>query len=352
MKIKLNELTYENEELKLSFEFKLPHSLEYEYAYYLYQDNKIVKRVWYQTSSVKYYQLKENIVFSGTYQIRLFIKYNKEIIFNELTNPISVNINKKSIIPTTFKSEKIFFNDIPIKYVLQESKIKSPYLIISFSGLYSTEFQGGSPVYNHIRTLESLKSNKLFILDSYENQFCYYVGFGGNKDYERSVISLITKIANKLDIPAKNIIATGSSKGGSAALYYSMKYYFGKAIIGAPQIYISKFLNQRANSDSMRQRYHHLLGENEHFGKKFWDNLILNQVNLVDRFPEMSFHIGEGDYHYKQHLQPLLSVFEQKKIKYELDIKPYNDHNQTGTYFTPFLYNKIQEILNTGDFKK
>ncbi|EOB3524446.1 hypothetical protein ACIJEF_002471 [Enterococcus faecalis] len=345
MDIKLDKLTYIEEKLNLVFKINLFQSSAYEYAYYLYQDGQIVKRIWYQAALFKCNQIVEIPLFSGSYQIRVFIKYKNKIIFNKLSNILWVNVDKKEAISTTFNSEKIFFSDQPVKYVLQESKNKSPYLIISFSGLYSTEFQGGPPVYNHIRTLESIQANKLFILDSYKGQFCYYVGFGGSVDFERSIISLIMSIANRLKISANDIILTGSSKGGSAALYYSIKYYFGHAIIGAPQIYISKYLNQRANSTSMRQRYYRLLGEDKKFGQSFWDNLIVNQVNLTERFPNLYFHVGEGDFHYEQHLKPIFNVFKKKQIKYRLDLQSYNDHSQTGLYFTPFLKSKVDEII-------
>lgn len=345
MKIILGDLDFTEGKLKLAFEVDLLQLPEYEYAYYLYQDGKIVKRIWYQTTFSEQSEIVETPLFSGSYQIRLFIRYKEKIIFNKQSNIIWISVKKNRTISTNFNSEKVYFNDQPVKYVLQESKVNSPYLVISFSGLYSTEFQGGPPVYNHIRTLETVKTNKLFILDSYENQFCYYVGFGGSKEFERSVFALIMSVANRLKVPADNIIATGSSKGGTAALYFSMKYYFGHAIIGAPQIYISKYLDQRANSQSMRKRYYRLLGENREFGQAFWDNLILNQVNITQQFPNFYFHVGEGDFHYNQHLKPLLNKLKNKKINYSLDLKPYKEHRETGLYFTPFLRNKVYEIM-------
>ncbi|MBO0432287.1 hypothetical protein [Enterococcus sp. DIV0660C] len=352
MKIMLDELVFTEEKLKLAFEVDILQPSEYEYAYYLYQDGKVIKRIWYQTSSSRYQEIVEVPLFSGSYQIRLFVKYKEKIILNQQSNLLWISVEEKKTIPSNFNSERVYFNDHPVKFVLQESKNNSPYLVISFSGLYSTEFQGGPPVYNHIRTLETIDTNKLFILDSFEEQFCYYVGFGGSKEFERSVFALIMSVANRLKIPVDNIIATGSSKGGSAALYFSIKYYFGHAIIGAPQIYISKYLQQRANSKSMRKRYYKLLGKDRKFGQAFWNNLILNQVIMTDQFPNLHFHVGEGDFHYEQHLKPLLNLFEKKEVDYSLDLKLYDDHSQTGLYFTPFLQNKIHEIIQDKENNK
>lgn len=346
MDVKIDELRYTKGKLILNFLFNFTQSSEYEFAYYLYQDGKVVKRVWYQSICVNNMKIMEEPIFSGAYQYRLFIKFRGKVVVNELSNKLWIDVKNKKDVAITFNSEKVYFSDLPVKYILQQAEKSSPYLIISFSGLYSTEFQGGPPVYNHIRTLDKIEANKLFILDSYKEQFCYYVGFGGTEDYERSVIALIFNIANRLNIKAENIIATGSSKGGSAALYYSLKYYFGKAIIGAPQIYISKYLEQRANSASMIKRYYRLLGNNKEYGKKFWNNLILNQVKLTKKFPEMHFHVGEGDFHYEEHMKPLFNLLDKQKVKFSLDLKRYNDHSQTGIYFTPFLQNKVEIITS------
>ncbi|MEN2667694.1 hypothetical protein [Listeria aquatica] len=344
LKVKMGELEFKRNKLFMTFDIKKSFGKSYEYAYYIYQDDQITERIWYQEAQANM-RFSVMPIYSGSYQIRLFIKENGEIIFNELSNLLWIDAIHKKQIETTFPKEKVFFSDNPVKYVFQKAKKESRYLILSFSGLYSTEFRGGPPVYNHMRTLTPVETHKLFILDSYLDQFCYYVGFGGEEDFERSVIALITMIANEYQIPPENIIATGSSKGGAAALYYSFKYHFGKAVIGAPQVYIAKYLDQRANSDSMRQRYNRLLGNDLQFGKLFWDGLILNQIARQTVFPELHFHVGEGDFHYSQHLKPLFKLFNEKKINYTLDLGKYEKHSDTGLYFTSFLLEKVQEIV-------
>ncbi|KMT57702.1 Two component regulator three Y domain-containing protein [Listeria fleischmannii 1991] len=210
----MSSFLYEENELKLSFEIESDKKKQYDFAYYVYQDGRIIDRVWYQPTN-KHETLQVTPVYSGGYQIRLFIRENKKIVFNEVTPVLWVDTLHEKQILTTFPSEKIFFSDHPVKYVFEEAKDDVRYLVLSFSGLYATEFQGGAPVYNHMRTLTSVKAHKLFILDSYHNQFCYYVGFGGKLEFERSVLALITKIANEYRVPPENIIATGSSKGGA-----------------------------------------------------------------------------------------------------------------------------------------
>lgn len=346
MKIKLNRMPmkYSHGKLKLIFSVPAKKIENLTYAYYIYQDGKAIQKIWYQpVETVTTIQVEP--LFSGAYQLRLFVKEGDTIIYNELTETLNIDCKNKALLTTTLAEEKIFFNDVPVKYLFQPAEGESDTLVLSFSGLYSTEFQGGPPVYNHIRTLEPVNAHKLFLLDSYQEQFCYYVGFNREHDFERAVIALITKIANQYNISAKRIIATGSSKGGAAALYYSVKYNFGKAIIGAPQIYIADYLNKRANSPSMRERYERLLGENQQQGQRFWNQLILHEVAVAEKFPDMYFHVGEGDFHYPQHLAPLLQQLDKRGVAYQLDLESYENHSDTGLYFAPFLLRTIQALV-------
>ncbi|MBA3925422.1 hypothetical protein [Listeria rustica] len=343
MKIEMNDLVYKNQTIQLPFSTK--GSLwGCEFAYYIYQNGHIIKKQWYeeltQESSVLF-----RPIYSGTYQIRLFIRKEQNLFFKELSTKLHLDLRNDKVLESEFPNEKIFYGDTPVKYLFQPAKTKSDHLILSFSGLYSTEFKGGAPVYNHIRTLESVDAHKLFILDSYQDQFCYYVGFGGSYDFERSVVSLVATIANQCNIMPKNIIATGSSKGGAAALYYSMKYHYGKAIIGAPQVFIANYLQRRATSSSMRERFDRILGDDRQYGMAFWNGLILNQVDMNGTFPDLYFHVGKGDFHYTEHLMPLFKKFDQKDIAYTLDLADYLEHSDTGLYFPDFLLNNVKDML-------
>ena len=62
-------------------------------------------------------------------------------------------------------------------------------------------------------------------------------------DIETSVVSLISNIMHENNILFKNVISVGSSKGGTAALYYGMKYNYGNIIVGAPQYKIGTYLS-------------------------------------------------------------------------------------------------------------
>ncbi|WP_099224797.1 accessory Sec system protein Asp2 [Listeria costaricensis] len=345
-KLIASELAYH--EGKLTLVFKALYLLEatYEYAFYIYQDDHVIEREWYQPLSKKQTAIEYWPIRSGAYKVRLFLKKNGEVIANKVSNILNVDIVNNQTIKTTLEKEKIYYADNPVRYLFQKARKKSDKLLISFSGIHSQEFTGGPPVYNHFRTLWPCNINKLFILDDYKGQFCYYMGHNRGMDYERSVVGLITTIANELNISAENVIVSGSSKGGAASLYYSMKYHFGTAIIGAPQVFIAKYLEQRATAAPViRRALDNMLGDDQEAGKRYYNELIMNLVDTTTQFPAFTFHVGKGDMHYKQHLQPLLKKLDGKGVKYSLDLQNYSDHNQTGQYYAPFLLKTVTELL-------
>lgn len=63
-------------------------------------------------------------------------------------------------------------------------------------------------------------------------------------DMGKAVIALIRSITSKLKIHEKDIITVGASKGGSAAIYYRVKYGFGNIIEGIPQTKIADYVLQ------------------------------------------------------------------------------------------------------------
>ncbi|MBC1357011.1 accessory Sec system protein Asp2 [Listeria booriae] len=333
----------------LTVRFKALYLLEaaYTYAYYIYHNDTLIESNWYEPIGKEEVSINYKPLHSGTYKFRLFLKKDDQVIINKVTNMLNVDVANKQTVMTTLEKEQVYYNDNPVKYLFQKAKKKSDKLLISFSGLHSQEFKGGDPVYNHFRTLWPCDVNKLFILDEYKGQFCYYMGHNCKHDYERSVIALITTIANDLGISSDNIIASGSSKGGATSLYYAMKYHFGTAIVGAPQVYIAKYLKRRAmNNPIITKGFHNLIGPDREFGEKYYDDLIMHLLETEQSFPKFIFHVGTGDFHYEEHLKPFLKRCDAKGIPYELDLQEYSDHNQTGQYYAPFLLNTVTRILS------
>ena len=118
-----------------------------------------------------------------------------------------------------FKQKKYIGNKYNINYLLERNN-KSKDLIIVFSACTK---KGQRARYNYIRTLDKIKSNKLFILDDFgfDGRGAYYLGKDNDFMIEKEVISLIYKIREEIN-PEKEIYI-GSSKGGYSALYFGLE---------------------------------------------------------------------------------------------------------------------------------
>ena len=338
---------FKNDSIIWSFELqKMDREHSYNYAYYIWKEQGIIQRFPYQELTTSKFIIDYSIVESGVYKCQVFIKKRTTLLINKNTEICAVDKKNKELLETRFYNEHIYFNDLPIRYVFHESPIKSDILVVCFSGISSMDFQGGKPVYNYIKTLEGLPVHRLYILDEFQNKFCYYLGKQGNREFERSVNALITTKANELEVPSQNIVSVGSSKGGTAALYYSLTYNYGHTIVGAPQIRISDFLKGLSKNVYMQEVFYFLHGENEALLADYYNNLLYTRMVENRKKPEMFFHIGDEDYHYQEHLVPFLNYCDSLRIPYNLDIQSYSDHSQTGTFFSPFLRNTMVKLIN------
>ena len=236
----------------------------------------------------------------------------------------------------TFMNEKVFKSKKSIKYVFQSAKKDNDFLIVVFSGFGP---KGSKPVYNYIRTLSHLDVNKLFILDDQGDRGCYYLGENRNFDIEFSVISLINHIANNQSIHDSNIICCGSSKGGYAALYFSIKYEFGFAIVGAPQTKLGSYLYKVKELSTLE----FIAGDCSDESVLFCDKLLYDVVEKSKQIPDLYIHVGSGEHHYEDHVLPFQRHLNRFGFDCSLDLKDYSDHGKIGEFYQKVLLNKLIE---------
>jgi len=260
---------------------------------------------------------------------------NREFKFNDGINNIIIENLKKYIEMKRFKNEKTFPSVHPIRYYFEEAKkINKDKLIIVFSS-FSTSF----PKYNYINTLKAYDCNKLFILDDYGSKGTYYLGIRGEFNIDSSVISLITHIISKYNILFNNVISIGTSKGGSAAIYYGMKYNFGTIIAGAPQYKIGTYLSDL----SIKKYALEIFGGINDANKIKYDNTIRLVSNIDSKVYILT---SDGDNQYKKLLKEYEYIARELEINLTIEKCEINNHGEIAREFPKFLYNKLDLILD------
>ncbi|WP_416729815.1 accessory Sec system protein Asp2 [Fictibacillus sp. JL2B1089] len=241
-------------------------------------------------------------------------------------------------------NEKIYESNLPIKYVFEEGTVNKDFLLIVFSG-FSENTAKIKHAYNYMRTLKDFDCNKLYILDNYGESGCYYLGESMSYEVESSVLSLITSIIRKYHINHEKVILSGSSKGGTAALYLGLKYNFGYVIAGAFQTKIADYVTIRPEA------YKYLLGTDSNpIGHDNLNSIIYKQLNK-EIYTKLFFMSSENDWQYPEHIKLFLDTLKRKKIAYTyFDCKEMKDHSDVGNHFPQFLINKLLLILYFVDF--
>lgn len=238
------------------------------------------------------------------------------------------------------RHEKIYKTEkCKISYLFIPNK-KSKKLLIVFSG-FSESNQPA--VYNYVRKFNGTNINRLYVLDNfgYDKRGAYYLGKKNDFFIESAVESLISKISVENGIKKEDIITSGSSKGGYAALYFGFKYDYGEIIAGAPQTLLGNYLILSKTYETLR----YIGGENKEEACKYLNSILYDVVKNRgnSKQPKIRIHIGKGDHHYKKQVLPFVKYLDENNLSYDLDIADYTEHVEVGTYFPPFALKYIND---------
>jgi len=239
-------------------------------------------------------------------------------------------------------NEHTFHGKRDINYLFEKGAKSSPYLLVAFQAVPTVK--DGKPVklYNYTKFLKDINVHRLFVEDTCGEFGCYYLCNDMNFDVEETVIELIESIIAKYKIKKENVITFGSSKGGSAALYYGMKYGFGHIISGAPQTKIATYLDH-----CRPEMLQYMIGEDlaKEKAAKI-DSLILKQIKPTCT-TKVNLLTSEKDAQYKPHIVPLIKAFNKAGTDANVVFEPgIEKHRDIATYFPNFLISNITRIIN------
>lgn len=237
----------------------------------------------------------------------------------------------------SIEGEQIFNDAVDIKYLFKSGQTKK--LLVIFSGFNFPEATRQLS-YNYISTLSGLNCNKLYILDDPDPRGSYYIGNIVEKKQEKSVISLINHYMETLNLDYSDIISCGSSKGGTAAIYFGYKYTFGNIIAGGPQIYINKYLEMFEHTKSTLE---FMTGDKSNCEKLDEQILSLLQPKMETKLQLFS---SKSDWQYESHIMPFIEKLNQNELEYELTMSDYPSHGEIGSYFAQFLKRKLYALLH------
>lgn len=213
------------------------------------------------------------------------------------------------------------------KYVYYNNNKDS--LLICFSAFPPTNMR----LYNNIRGFSDLNVDRLYIADTWGYRGSYYLYEGGEDIPHQKTCALIENIIDKGQY--KNVYTAGTSKGGSAAIIYGLKYNASDIFAGACQYRIGKWLSSPLHNsiiDGMRGEI-----EREEFVEmmnKYMENVISQNKNSTS-----TIHIvySKKENTYDIHIKYLIEELKKNNINVVEKECFFEVHNAVGYDFIPYL---------------
>ncbi|MGX9900576.1 hypothetical protein ACW0JT_13005 [Arthrobacter sp. SA17] len=183
------------------------------------------------------------------------------------------------------------------------------------------------------------------MLDDFGDQGAYYLADHCDRRIFSSVQALIRRELERLGLNSNDLIMTGSSKGGSAAILHGAAADAGRIIAGAPQVKIGSFL--QAPHPNM---LNFIMGDTSEESVAALDHLVFDAIEKMQAQTRLSILVGSGDHHYRNHVLPLSSHAEVHGKPLALTVLPGLPHAEIGAVFKTFLAaNLHQELLSSGE---
>lgn len=220
-----------------------------------------------------------------------------------------------------------------LRYIFNNNH--SDRLVVVFSG-----FPGNNkPVYNYMRTLKKVKVDKLFILDDFGYKGSYYLLENGTNRPQLLVQSLIEHIIKLKRGGYFSIEFAGSSKGGTAAIFYGLQFHATAIYAGACQYYIGDYLcipvfspivigmTGKESSPTIRKELNEIMPRQlkEYAGS----NTIIHLL------------YSKNEHTYKEHIEGLISDLERYNIPFVEIEEQFANHSEVGKYFSPYLQQSL-----------
>ena len=220
-----------------------------------------------------------------------------------------------------------------VKYLFLPKK--SDALLIVFSG-----FTGDVRKYNYVSSFSNLNVNQLFILDSWGYQGSYYWMDKGDTSPETMVNELIQTIIQNNGI--KTVITCGSSKGGSAAIYFGLMNNADSIFSGACQFLVGTYLGREEHSKILEG----MIGgfEKEKMIAAL-DTKIAEAIRQHKDSTAIHLFYSTEELTYERQIIPLKKCLDSFGVKYHEKIALFKEHAEVGNYFPIYVCDELRKLI-------
>jgi hypothetical protein len=217
---------------------------------------------------------------------------------------------------------------------------RAPRLLVVFSGFDAA----GRQRYNYIRQLEGVAPHRMYVLDNLGERGCYYLGRDRDPFVADAVSQAIAAELERLGLGTDQLVTAGSSKGGSAALYFGLE--FGCRILaGAPQYYIGDYLTNASAAVAVCKL---IAGGSEPEDVEWLDGVLGRAIDGSAPGASVSLFSSPRDEQFESHIQPMIERLESAGVEHDLTLGTYAGHRAIGDEFGPWLRKQSRLISGEG----
>ena len=220
-----------------------------------------------------------------------------------------------------------------LKYLFEQNG--SDELIIVFSGFDTVR------KYNYMKTLKGANIDKLFLLDNFGYRGSYYWYENGKNTPNVLVSGLIEQVCKSGKY--KSVYTAGSSKGGTCAIYYGLKFNVKEVFSSACQYHVGDYLN----TDNLRKILEGMMGAHytEADVRKVNDELPNMIKEKAQSKTLINLYYSEKDHTYQEHIVDLKRDLEAAGIQYTVTKDDYVNHGDNGFYFSKYLKERFSQSI-------
>ncbi|CCJ91257.1 conserved domain protein [Cronobacter turicensis 564] len=222
-------------------------------------------------------------------------------------------------------------NGVPIKYRYKKRKYDTQHMIFIFSGF------GGAGMFtwDFANALQDCPAHVVWIKDDFDNACTYYLCHHNDFYVEQAVITFIDAMLARYGLDKTQCTLAGFSKGGSAALWYGLKYGFKNIVSTVPQFHIGSYARR-----NWPEVFTHMTGEGSEASARQLDTLLPRQLSCDTALDKNIYLLtSEADIQYESEVKPYISDF-RKYHNFNLFMAQsllIREHNQVTSYHVPLL---------------
>lgn len=232
------------------------------------------------------------------------------------------------------------FSLLKIKVQERKFECKLPYLYIKKNSdtliIIFSAFTGEKRRYNYIKGLDKTVYDRLYILDVFAYKGSYYLYENGSDMPERLTSLLIKKIIDSYNY--KKIYTAGSSKGGTAAIYYGLKFNVEAIFSGACQYNLGYYLHRPDHELIFKSMMGYLADGDGEKGLAVLQSVmpdIIEKNNESNTIVHLFY--SKNELTYERQIIDLIKKLRENNIRVIEKVETFNNHEDVGYFFLPYL---------------